>query len=122
MLDHSHNAQWGVVLDGQMELTINGQTKTLTKGDSYYIEKDVIHSAKIKKGYKDLTLFDQADRYKEENWKSATAKCTIVSRWASVKTNKQNEAYRNHTRTLKKQRRIQRTTDCDDRRRIFVET
>lgn len=64
--DHSHNAQWGVVLDGQMDLTIDGQTRTLTKGDSYFIGKDVVHSAKIKKGYKDLTLFDQADRYKEK--------------------------------------------------------
>jgi quercetin dioxygenase-like cupin family protein len=64
--DHCHNAQWGVVLDGQMELTIDGQARMLTKGDSYFIDKDVIHSAKIKKGYKDLTLFDQADRYKEK--------------------------------------------------------
>ena len=63
---HSHKAQWGVVLDGQMELTIEGQTKTLRKGDSYFIEKDKVHSAKIKKGFKDLTLFDQADRYKEK--------------------------------------------------------
>lgn len=64
--DHSHNAQWGVVLDGQMDLTIEGRTRILTKGDSYFIDKDIIHSAKIKKGYKDLTLFDQADRYKEK--------------------------------------------------------
>jgi quercetin dioxygenase-like cupin family protein len=63
--DHSHNAQWGVVLDGQMELTTAGQTRTLTRGDSYFIDKDVVHSAKIKQGYKDLTLFDQKDRYKE---------------------------------------------------------
>ena len=63
---HSHNAQWGVVLDGKMELTINGKTLYLKKGDSYYIGKDVPHSAKIFKGYKDLTLFDQADRYKEQ--------------------------------------------------------
>lgn len=63
---HSHNAQWGVVLEGQMDLTVDGQTRTLTKGESYYIDKDVVHSAKIKKGYKDLTLFDQADRYKEK--------------------------------------------------------
>jgi quercetin dioxygenase-like cupin family protein len=63
---HSHNAQWGVVLDGEMELTINGEVKHLKKGDSYFIEKDVPHSAKIYKGYKDLTLFDQADRYKRK--------------------------------------------------------
>ncbi len=62
--EHSHNAQWGVVLDGEIELTIDGQPKLLRKGDTYYIDKDVKHSAKIKKGYKDLTLFDQADRYK----------------------------------------------------------
>lgn len=62
--EHSHNAQWGVVLEGEIELTINGKTQTLKKGDTYNIEKDVKHSAKIKKGYKDLTLFNQKDRYK----------------------------------------------------------
>ncbi len=61
---HSHNAQWGVVLKGEMEITINGKTRILRKGDSYSIDKDIVHSAKIKKGYKDLTLFDQSDRYK----------------------------------------------------------
>ncbi|BDD09495.1 hypothetical protein FUAX_19270 [Fulvitalea axinellae] len=61
---HSHNAQWGVVLDGEIELTIEGKTKLLKKGDSYYIEKDQVHSAKISAGYKDLTFFDQIDRYK----------------------------------------------------------
>ena len=63
---HSHNAQWGVVLDGEMEITINGKVHHLRKGDSYYIGKGEVHSAKIKAGYKDLTLFDQADRYKEK--------------------------------------------------------
>ena len=62
---HSHNAQWGVVLEGEMELTVDGQIRLLRKGDSYSIEKDVVHSVKIKKGYKDLTLFDQVDRYAE---------------------------------------------------------
>jgi len=61
--EHSHEAQWGVVLDGEMELTVAGKTKLLRKGDSYYIEKEQKHSAKIKKGYKDLTLFNQKDRY-----------------------------------------------------------
>ncbi|MCL3779697.1 cupin domain-containing protein [Prolixibacteraceae bacterium JC049] len=63
---HSHNAQWGVVLDGEIELTINGKTHLFKKGDSYFIAKGEEHSAKIKAGYKDLTLFDEKDRYKEQ--------------------------------------------------------
>lgn len=62
---HSYNAQWGIVLEGEMELTINETTRILRKGDSYSIEKDELHSAKIKKGYKDMTLFDQIDRYEK---------------------------------------------------------
>lgn len=63
---HSHQAQWGVVLDGEMELTINDETRVLKKGDSYFIDEGVVHSAKIKAGYKDLTLFNQKDRYQEK--------------------------------------------------------
>ncbi|OFX49475.1 MAG: cupin [Bacteroidetes bacterium GWA2_30_7] len=62
--EHSHAAQWGIVLEGEIELTIEGQTQIFQKGDYYYIEKDQKHSAKVKKGYKDITLFDQKDRYK----------------------------------------------------------
>ena len=61
---HSHNAQWGVVLDGEIEIIISGKVHHLKKGDSYFIKKDEIHSAKIKAGYKDLSLFNQRDRYK----------------------------------------------------------
>ena len=62
--EHSHEAQWGVVLDGEIELTICGNKHTFTKGDTCFIPKDVLHSAKIRAGYKDLTLFNQKDRYK----------------------------------------------------------
>ncbi|MBR8537727.1 cupin domain-containing protein [Carboxylicivirga sediminis] len=64
---HSHEAQWGVVLDGEMELTIGKQVLFLKKGDTYYINKGELHSAKIKAGYKDLTLFNQKDRYKTQS-------------------------------------------------------
>ena len=64
--EHAHEAQWGVVLDGEIEFTINGDTLTYTKGDTYFIPKDVPHKAKIKAGYKDLTLFNQKDRYKKK--------------------------------------------------------
>ena len=62
--EHSHAAQWGVVLDGEIEMTINNIENTFKKGDTYFIPKDVPHSAKIKAGYKDLTVFNQKDRYK----------------------------------------------------------
>lgn len=64
--EHSHEAQWGVVLEGEMDLKINGELKKLKRGDSYYIPKYIIHSAKIKAGYKDLTLFNEKDRYQFE--------------------------------------------------------
>jgi len=61
--EHSHAAQWGVVLDGESKLTIGGKLHVLKKGDSYYIPKDVPHSGTLKAGYKDITVFDQKDRY-----------------------------------------------------------
>jgi len=61
--EHTHDAQWGVVLDGEIELTIGGRKNIVKKGDTYFIPKGVKHSAKIKKGYKDIILFDQKDRY-----------------------------------------------------------
>ena len=64
--EHSHEAQWGVVLDGRIELTIGGELRVLRKGDTYFIPKSVPHSARIERGYKDLTLFDQRDRYRPE--------------------------------------------------------
>jgi quercetin dioxygenase-like cupin family protein len=62
--EHSHEAQWGVVLDGEIELTIDSKKCILTNGDTYFVPKDVKHSARIRKGYKDLTLFNQKDRYR----------------------------------------------------------
>ncbi len=64
--EHSHEAQWGVVLAGEIELTIEGIKSSLQKGDSYYIPANAKHSAIIKSGYRDITLFDQEDRYKEK--------------------------------------------------------
>ena len=61
--EHSHKAQWGVVLDGEIEFTIGEDKLILSKGDTYFIPEGVKHSATIKKGYKDLNLFDQKDRY-----------------------------------------------------------
>lgn len=65
--EHSHEAQWGVVLSGEIELTINDKKQILEKGDTYFIPRNVSHSASIKAGYKDMAFFDQKNRYKEKN-------------------------------------------------------
>ena len=61
--EHAHAGQWGVVLEGKIDLTINGQKHVFTKGDRYYIPNGVLHSGKIYAGYTDITYFDQTDRY-----------------------------------------------------------
>ncbi len=61
--EHSHAAQWGVVLEGRIDLTIAGVPQSFRKGDRYYIPAGAKHSGKIYAGYADMTYFDQADRY-----------------------------------------------------------
>ncbi|UCG41772.1 MAG: cupin domain-containing protein [candidate division WOR-3 bacterium] len=61
--EHSHEAQWGIVVAGEMTLTVDGRPSTLRRGDSYFIPAGVPHSARIKTGYSDVTLFNQVDRY-----------------------------------------------------------
>ena len=61
---HSHCAQWGLVLEGRMELTIGGETKIYQKGDWYYIPEGVVHSAKFLTRVHVIDVFDDAERYK----------------------------------------------------------
>jgi len=62
--EHSHGAQWGVVFDGEMTLTIGDETKTYKKGDYYYIPSGVIHSATFKKRTRVMDFFADEERYK----------------------------------------------------------
>ena len=61
--EHSHAAQIGIVLEGQIDLTIDGKKKRYNKGDRYYIPDGVLHSGKIYAGYADITFYDEPDRY-----------------------------------------------------------
>ena len=65
--EHEHESQWGIVLEGKIELIIDGEKKIYGKGDRYFIGKGIKHSGKIFKGYADITFFDQKDRYSIKN-------------------------------------------------------
>ena len=62
--EHSHESQWEIVLEGRVELSIDGAKRVYSKGDRYFIPKGVEHSARVFAGYADITFFNQADRYK----------------------------------------------------------
>ena len=61
--EHTHQAQWGVVLSGRIQLTIDGDTQLYQHGDNYFIPAGVLHSGHIFAGYADITYFDEPQRY-----------------------------------------------------------
>lgn len=64
--EHSHESQWAVVLEGKIELVIDGVKNTFQKGDRYFIPHGVKHSGKIFAGYSDITFFNEERRYKRK--------------------------------------------------------
>jgi len=62
--EHTHESQWGNVLEGKIDLIIDKVKQTFVKGDRYFIPEGVHHSGKIYAGYADMTYFDQKSRYK----------------------------------------------------------
>jgi len=61
--EHAHAAQVGFVLEGRIDLEIDGERKSFTKGDRYCIPAGVKHSGKICAGYADITFFAEPNRY-----------------------------------------------------------
>lgn len=62
--EHTHGAQFGMVLDGEMSLTIGGTTRIYRKGDTYFIPKGVPHSAVFLSEVFVVDFFDEPERYK----------------------------------------------------------
>ncbi len=65
--EHSHDSQWGVVLEGRIDLVVEGIRRTYTKGDRVFIPKGARHSAKIYAGYADISFFNEKDRCKRKS-------------------------------------------------------
>ena len=60
---HAHGAQWGTVVEGEIEFTIGDDTRIYRPGDSYSIPAGVVHGAQIKAGTRVIDVFEEADRY-----------------------------------------------------------
>jgi mannose-6-phosphate isomerase-like protein (cupin superfamily) len=64
MPEHAHGEQWGVVVDGRLELTIVGFTRLYMRGDFYSIPAGKQHRTRVFPGFKAVDHFAEADRYK----------------------------------------------------------
>jgi quercetin dioxygenase-like cupin family protein len=60
---HSHDAQWGIIVEGQVELTIGGVVHRLGPGDSYSIGRGVEHSIKVLTYCRAIDVFEDPRRY-----------------------------------------------------------
>jgi quercetin dioxygenase-like cupin family protein len=61
--EHKHGDQWGTVFQGEMNLTIDGETKSYRGGDSYYIPAGTPHSAYFKEKTWLMDFFADKNRY-----------------------------------------------------------
>ena len=64
--EHSHRAQWELVIAGEVALTIEGVETVYRTGESFYIPEGVPHAGRVRAGYRAIIFFDQADRYRSK--------------------------------------------------------
>lgn len=62
--EHSHGPQWGIVVSGELVLTIGGSTRTYHPGEEYFIPAGVRHGAELRAGVRVIDFFDDPDRYR----------------------------------------------------------
>lgn len=60
---HAHRGQWGMVIEGMLELTIEGEARRYGPGESYAIPSGARHSARAKAGSRVVDVFEEPDRY-----------------------------------------------------------
>jgi mannose-6-phosphate isomerase-like protein (cupin superfamily) len=59
---HHHAASFGVVLQGECELVIDGKSSVYRAGDVYRVPANVTHFARQSANYPDIVIFDEASR------------------------------------------------------------
>ncbi len=68
--EHSHTyPQWGIVIDGKMELTVDGTPLMCEKGDEYLIPAGAKHYAMFLKRTRVMDYFSEKSRYLPKNGK-----------------------------------------------------
>jgi mannose-6-phosphate isomerase-like protein (cupin superfamily) len=61
---HTHKAQYGIIIEGEMTLTIAEEPHHLKTGDSYFIPENVKHQGSFHTFVRAMDYFDEPNRYK----------------------------------------------------------
>src|SRR3990172_6637955 len=56
--------RWGIVVEGELSLTIGRETRTYRRGDEYFIPAGTPHSARLPRGLRVIDVFDDPDRFR----------------------------------------------------------
>lgn len=68
--EHSHDyAQWGMVIEGRMKLTIDGKPRMCGKGDEYVIPARSKHSATFPSKCRVMDFFSEKTRFRARSAK-----------------------------------------------------
>lgn len=63
--EHSHDyAQWGMMIEGKMELTIDGKARIIEKGDEYVIPAKAKHYVRFLSKCRVIDFFSEKTRYR----------------------------------------------------------
>ena len=79
--EHSHAAQIGIVLEGKIELVIDGKEQCFTKVDRYYIPEGIKHSGKIYARYADITFKSENKDLAESDIEKANIEFKVDINW-----------------------------------------
>jgi len=61
--DDSHANEWGLVIKGQVDITIDGETKVYGPGDTYFVRDGEVHSVVNHPGLIAIAVFEGEDRF-----------------------------------------------------------
>ena len=61
--EHSHRAQWEIIIAGEVRLKLNGRENVYRAGQSFFIPEGRPHGAVVSKDFRSVILFDQPDRF-----------------------------------------------------------
>ena len=68
--EHSHDyPQWGMMIEGKMELTIDGKPRIIEKGDEYVIPAKAKHCVRFLSKCRVMDFFSEKTRYRAKSTK-----------------------------------------------------